>query len=177
MLFVAQPPFVSMLSPDMLSSKARPGGQAMTECESDYELSMGYYMDVEDIWIGGRRCKEAVITYVAANGDECRVEGIKYVAPAHPKWAFSETDALAILEPAVEFLRDYKRRTGKRFEIVDERSLARVVAVWKRQKRVHASAGVKAVSGDDGPTTISMSRGHTKNAPRRAGRSEDSDYG
>jgi len=133
----------------------------MTECKSDYELSTGYYMDVEDIWIGGQRCKEAVITYVAENGDEGRVEGIKYVAPAHPKWAFSETDALAILEPAVEFLRDYKRRTGERFEIVDKRSLVRVVAAWKRQKKVHASVPVKAALKDV-PTTISMSSGHSR---------------
>lgn len=104
----------------------------------------GYFMDLEDIWVGGRRYKEAVITYVTANGRETRVPGISYVAPAHPKWAFDETAALAKLEPVVEFLRDYKRRTGQRFERFDKRSLVKLVADRERRKKARAKAKAKA---------------------------------
>ena len=113
--------------------------------KQETDTAMGYYMDLEDTWIAGRRYKEAVITHVAPCGSETRVPGINYIGPAHPRWAFDETAALAKLEPAVEFLRDYKRRTGERFELVDKRSLVRVVAARERRKKVKAVAAAPTI--------------------------------
>lgn len=101
---------------------------------STNEQSTDYYMDVEDTWISGRRHKEAVITYVAEDGGETCVKGINYIGPAHPRGAFDQAAAIAKLWPAVLFLRDYKERTGKRFEIADKRSLSQVLAARKRRK-------------------------------------------
>lgn len=110
------------------------------------DKSYGYYMDLDDTWISGRRYKEAVITHVAPSGRETRIPGVSYLAPAHPRWAFDEAAALAKLEPVVEFLRDYKRRTGQRFERVDKRSLVKLVADRERRKKARAKAKASAAA-------------------------------
>lgn len=99
------------------------------------DATFGYYMDLEDSWIGGRRVKEAVITHVDDDGTESRVGDISFVGPAHPRGAFDEAGAIAKLWPAILFLREYMKSTGKRFELVDKRSLAKVVAARGRRKK------------------------------------------